>query len=484
MKVQAIARGAEDGEAYTRLWEGLDLPRLEALLPERNPRPSRTGRYLMVTCPQCGLREAWLYPAKEGKGPKLHCNRKNQCGWEQRLWDYCLERNRGDKRATYRELAQAAGVPVEDRPASGPQARRRKPLKPLLPPVPAGTQITPDTLLSERQAQYQQAFMGSPAAAYAARRGVSPERAEAAGLGYAVHWLGWGGERLTYPLHDAKGQLVGIEGRNLEPHKNVRFDGQKGAGVFWAGPERSFEGLHLVEGPFDALALREIGVNAVAVCGTACPEWFLKRLAFRKVWLAFDADAAGDKADTYAAELARYGTTAYRLRPPDEGRDWGDYLQAGGKEAVREAYLRAGGSLPEAMDAKPADACRFCGAEVERYSADGQPSCESCQDRDPEAVGLVATVAAVRQRLAGPGWVAIESKTLVETVLFVRDRKAEVPDRWQKAVRYTLDELGELRGKDPEGLKLVHEVKRVMGGEIVPEEGLVENQGKGVRIGL
>lgn len=83
---------------------------------------------------------------------------------------------------------------------------------------------------------------------------------------------------------------------------------------------------------------------------------------------------------------------------------------------------------------------------------------------------LSATAAEVRRLLNERGWVAIESGTLGETVLFVRDRGAEAPEAYRGLVRYTLDELTELRGKDPEGLRLVHEVKKVFDGEIQPQE--------------
>jgi len=67
------------------------------------------------------------------------------------------------------------------------------------------------------------------------------------------------------------------------------------------------------------------------------------------------------------------------------------------------------------------------------------------------------------------GWCVVWSRVLGEPVVWVRDAKVVIPARWQNAVKYTLAELEALTRPpkpDPEGLRKLHEAKRVFGGEI------------------
>lgn len=72
------------------------------------------------------------------------------------------------------------------------------------------------------------------------------------------------------------------------------------------------------------------------------------------------------------------------------------------------------------------------------------------------------------------GWVAFSSRLLNgEVVVFVRDAKVVIPTRWQNAVAYTLEELETLTAPpipDREGLKAIHEVKKLFEGRIATGE--------------
>ena len=101
--------------------------------------------------------------------------------------------------------------------------------------------------------------------------------------------------------------------------------------------------LCLCEGVFDVLALHCLGANAIAVGGKGCGAWLQDAVSFRKVWFCSDADDGGDEAAAgWAKTLASKGCVTVRLRPPDEGKDWGDYLK-GGLERLASAFVRVGG---------------------------------------------------------------------------------------------------------------------------------------------
>jgi DNA primase len=85
----------------------------------------------------------------------------------------------------------------------------------------------------------------------------------------------------------------------------------------------------LTEAPIDALSLALLGMPAIAVCGTSWPGWLPILLFGRHVYLAFDADDAGDSAaDEMGRVLTSIAVQWQRLRP--EGcKDWNEALLAG-----------------------------------------------------------------------------------------------------------------------------------------------------------
>ncbi|HSV31726.1 MAG TPA: hypothetical protein VLH40_06870 [Atribacteraceae bacterium] len=90
-----------------------------------------------------------------------------------------------------------------------------------------------------------------------------------------------------------------------------------------------------------------------------------------------------------------------------------------------------------------------------------------------EAVKYLSVEDGERQ-LASHGWCAMASGVLGETVILVRDEGVLVPDRYRDAVRYTLDELTTLTTSPKvsvEGLRWIHEVKKVFTGATVSKGG-------------
>jgi DNA primase catalytic core len=126
--------------------------------------------------------------------------------------------------------------------------------------------------------------------------------------------------RLMFPVADVRGRVIGFQARKL-------YDDDPLRGKYVNSPESDLfrksnvlYGLHLaraaiskqdravvVEGNTDVIALRQAGLEpAVASMGTALTERQLKELArlTTRVYLCFDADAAGEEATLRGMELA------------------------------------------------------------------------------------------------------------------------------------------------------------------------------------
>jgi len=126
--------------------------------------------------------------------------------------------------------------------------------------------------------------------------------------------------RLLFPLADARGRVVGFQARKLHdddplPGKYVNTrDSElftKGAIVYGLHESRADiakeDRACVVEGNTDVLALRQAGFKPVVACmGTALTEAQLRELGrlTKRLWLAFDGDAAGSAATLRGMELA------------------------------------------------------------------------------------------------------------------------------------------------------------------------------------
>ena len=153
----------------------------------------------------------------------------------------------------------------------------------------------------------------------AREKGFTADELNAAGLS------GSGGDdffqrRLLFPLADARGRVVGFQARRLhedDPLKakyvNTRESELfvKGAVVY--GLDKARETIAkedracVVEGNTDVIALRQAGFKPVVACmGTALTEAQLRELGrlTKRLWLAFDGDAAGASATLRGMELA------------------------------------------------------------------------------------------------------------------------------------------------------------------------------------
>ena len=125
--------------------------------------------------------------------------------------------------------------------------------------------------------------------------------------------------RLVFPLSDARGRILGFQARRLhDDDKAPKYVNTRESELFKKGDV--VYGLNLarldishadracvVEGNTDVIALRQAGFKPVVACmGTALTEHQLRELSrlTKRLWLAFDGDAAGASAALRGMELA------------------------------------------------------------------------------------------------------------------------------------------------------------------------------------
>lgn len=159
---------------------------------------------------------------------------------------------------------------------------------------------------------------GDSLARKAAAKGFTRDELQAGGLlrGNADAFQ----RRLMFPLADARGRIVGFQARKLyedDPLRGKYVNTQESelfhkSDVVY-GLDRSRAAIAkqdracVVEGNTDVIALRQAGFEPVVACmGTALTEQHLRELGrlTKRLWLAFDGDAAGTSAALRGMELA------------------------------------------------------------------------------------------------------------------------------------------------------------------------------------
>ncbi len=202
-------------------------------------------------------------------------------------------------------------------------------------------------------------------------------------------------DRIMFPIHDPRGQVIGFGGRVLgegepkylnSPETPLFSKGRELYGLFQArGAIRDMGRVVVVEGYMDVVALAQHGIGyAVATLGTATTPIHAQKL-FRladSVVFCFDGDAAGRRAAWRALEntlpvLADGKDASFLFLP--EGEDPDDYVRKRGK-ADFEALLDRATPLSEFL--------------LSGLAAQHPPT---------SAEGRAALVAAARPYLAGLG---------------------------------------------------------------------------------
>ena len=197
----------------------------------------------------------------------------------------------------------------------------------------------------------------TPGAAYLSGRGVPLDVASLAGVRFSRDWFGRAS--VIFPIRGQSGELIAAQGRRIEPtakgKPNALTTGPKSRGVFvapafigdpanggrvWRPLDANGPGVFICEAPIDALSLAACGFPAVALCGingdaTTGPAWLQLACGLKSVYLAFDADDAGDSAArAMSSLLGTYGARCATLRPDDGAKDWNEALQASGRDVL------------------------------------------------------------------------------------------------------------------------------------------------------
>jgi DNA primase len=366
----AATRGATDAAA-TRI----DAPalkrtyRIADVVAAYGVALSRSGSALVGRCP--------FHP--DGGRPNLHVYARNErwhcyrCGVGGDALDF-VQRIEG---VGFREAARilaagrfAGSGRLASSGAPGPRPRARRPSRP---PEPAEREC-----LAAAVELYANRLLTDPrAVAYVEGRGLDRATLERFRVGFAAgdelaDLLRWRGlpaaaaVRAGLLYRDGRERLAGrvvvpelrggapvwLVGRTIgtggDAPKYLGLPGPKPL-LGWE-QARHAEVAVVVEGVFDLLVLCKWGIPAVALVGTHAGPGALDDLeCFRRLYLALDADAAGQEAT--AALVARLGprTTPVHLPPAPGVKDVADLATRPGGRA---AFL---GALADAARAAPVD---------------------------------------------------------------------------------------------------------------------------------
>lgn len=252
------------------------------------------------------------------------------------------------------ELEMEGRSPEQERAARERSSRRRSAHK----------------ALAAAAVYYQKYLSKSPAAEqarrYLERRGIASSTIEEFRLGYApprgtggfagaARRIGLGREvldaagllsprggerffdRITFPISDPRGRMVGFGARALEDEVKPKYLNSPETELFnkrsllYGFPQvaeavRREQSALVVEGYTDVLMMYQSGIkNAVATLGTAMTEQHLKMLSgyAGTIHLLFDPDAAGEKAvERAAATAAELKLDLRVLRLSEDPADW------------------------------------------------------------------------------------------------------------------------------------------------------------------
>jgi DNA primase len=192
----------------------------------------------------------------------------------------------------------------------------------------------------------------------AQRDGFSHEELAAAGLGQRGRQGGFYDRfraRIMFPLADARGKVLGFGARSMRDDQGPKYVNtsenelyHKGRQLFGIDQARGSAAraarVVAVEGYTDVLALHQAGVTeAVAIMGTALTQEQMTGLgqAARTVYLALDADRAGQDAMLRAARAAKEKQLDLLVVDMPDGKDPAELVATEGADAFRERLENA-----------------------------------------------------------------------------------------------------------------------------------------------
>jgi DNA primase len=165
--------------------------------------------------------------------------------------------------------------------------------------------------------------------------------------------------RVTFPIQDVRGRVIGFGGRALEPDQEPKYLNTPESPVFQKRhafygypdalePIRRSGRVILCEGYFDRIAFARAGMGeALATCGTALTSEHGAQLRRRtkEIVLVFDGDDAGQAATEKALSvLLPHGLRVRAVLIPD-GQDPDDVQRSHGEDALRRLVDEASDAL-------------------------------------------------------------------------------------------------------------------------------------------
>lgn len=271
----------------------------EALLQKLGIRYERRGRKLLAVCPN----------------PEHRDRKPSWAAWEDdrgRVWHRCLACDFGGGQALLVRVVLGAGVKIgklTDEVAIGEVVVEE------MDRTLHGVEVPEDVIVAP--------FDEWPDAprVYLAGRGWTAETVERWGAGFSVQ-----AERVWIPIEGEDRRLEGWTARSwvgADP-KYWTCSRKQGArpGALFGCPhwKKAHEAVVVVEGPFDCVAVSELGFSAAALTGSYMhPDQARKLARFPIIVVATDPDKAGTKAATLVSGLGRWSRIGRALMP--EGMD-------------------------------------------------------------------------------------------------------------------------------------------------------------------
>lgn len=158
-------------------------------------------------------------------------------------------------------------------------------------------------------------------------------------------------KRITFPIHDHLGRVVGFSGRTLDddqvkylntPETKIFKKGEVLYHLFQASRDiRMKKKVILYEGFFDVIASYKSGLgNGVATMGTALTkqQTALLKQVTNEVLIAYDGDKAGQQATMKAISILEEAKIRTDIVGLKDGLDPDDFLKKYGPEAYQNAF--------------------------------------------------------------------------------------------------------------------------------------------------
>lgn len=173
------------------------------------------------------------------------------------------------------------------------------------------------------------------------------------------------GRRLTFPIIDKDGAVIGFSARLLEDKELAKYKNTSASYIFNKSEvifginllkkerdearqnNRDFEGFEniiIVEGQIDVISMHQYGFsNTVACLGTAITPMHARKLKqfSENIILLLDGDGAGKKATLRSIDVLRSGSLNVKVASLPEGKDPDEFLKAYGADKLREILASA-----------------------------------------------------------------------------------------------------------------------------------------------